>query len=313
MAAMTAPCLRLAVCAALLVPRPSAAWATAGDSLAHQAQVDNPARYEEALRHGAQIVVTPDLRSFYVLWFPEGVTHATARGMILTLHGHGSWATDEFALWRPHAATRGYGIIALQWWFGGGSSHLSEYYAPEDLYPLIEGILREQGIRQGTVLLHGFSRGASNSYALTALDRHRGRGLFRLTVANAGGATMSYPPNQAIERGAFGPAPFSGTHWALFCGGKDPHPERDGCPAMDRTQAWLRTLGATVHQLIADPDMGHGGFHRNPANIDVALRIFDRLLEHPAPAGPAAPERAPQIKAPPAAAAEPIDRPARAR
>ncbi len=263
---------------------PAPALASAGLSLAKQAEIDNPARYQQALRQGAQILVTPDLRSFYVIWLPDGMTPATARGMIVTLHGHSSWATDEFILWQPYAARRGFGIIALQWWFGGGD-HNSEYYAPDEMSPLIETILRDQGVRQGTVLLHGFSRGSTNTYALTAMDR-AGSGFIRMTVANAGGATVDYPPTMAVTNGAYGPAPFAGTRWVLFCGGKDPHPERDGCPAMARTQRWLVQLGGRIQRTIEDPASGHGGFHRNPVNIEAALDAFDRLLREDLPPPP---------------------------
>lgn len=291
---------------------PSTAGASAGLSLAKQAEIDNPARYQQALRQGAQILVTPDLRSFYVLWLPDGVTPATARGMIVTLHGHSSWATDEFILWQPHAARRGFGIIALQWWFGGGD-HNSEYYTLDEMFPLIETILRDQGVRQGTMLLHGFSRGSTNTYALTAMDR-AGSGFIRMTIANAGAATADYPPIMAVTNGAYGPAPFAGSQWVLFCGQQDPHPDRAGCPAMARTQRWLVQLGGRIQRTIEDPASGHGGFHRNPANIEAALDAFDRLLrEDPPPQPPAAAAPASADAPSPVIEAEDPIRPARPR
>ncbi len=56
----------------------------------------------------------------------------------------------------------------------------------------------------------------------------------------------------------------------LFCGGQDPHPERDGCPAMERTGRWIESLGGRTH-LIADASQGHGGFHRVKAHVLDAL------------------------------------------
>jgi hypothetical protein len=222
---------------------------------------------------------------------------------------------DEFFLWQPYAERYGYTIFALQWWFGGGEA-VEDYYAPQQMYPLIraplqtpplragikrsrgsrgsefllyeapafrpgrftEDVLDQHGIRPGTALLHGFSRGSANVYALTALDQQTGHHFFQLTVANAGAAAEDFPPNRDITKGVFGQAVFLGTHWVLFCGGYDEHPDRDGCPAMRRTQAWLARLGGMVEDLIEDDAAGHGGFHQHQANVTRALDVFDRLL-----------------------------------
>lgn len=241
-----------------------------------QAKASTPQRYQFALDHGAQILANPDGRSFSVLWYPSQTNTGSKPPMIVTLHGHGSWAFDEFFLWQPYATVRGYGILALQWWFGGGESS-SDYYTPNALYPIIECLLRTQGIQAGKALIHGFSRGSAVIYALTALDRINEK-FFSLTIANAGGASQDYPPNVDIANGKFGLTPFTGIHWVLFCGGRDSNPERDGCPAMHRSRDWVTQLGGTVDLFIEDVNAGHGGFHMTPAHVNEALDVFARLL-----------------------------------
>jgi hypothetical protein len=197
--------------------------------------------------------------------------------MIVTLHGSSSWAFDEFFLWQSYAAERGYGILALQWWLGSGEQ-TSGYYTPDRMYTIIENALRGMGVQPGKSLVHGFSRGSSNIYAVTALDRHAQNDFFALTVANAGGASVDYPPNVAISSGAYGATPFAGTHWALFCGGSDPNPDQSGCPAMSRTRDWIIQYGGTVDLFIQDASAGHGGFHTTPAHVNAALDAFERLI-----------------------------------
>lgn len=239
--------------------------------LQNQARAANPQRYQFALDQGAQIAPTRDGKSFYVWWVPQNFNGAA----IATLHGHGSWAFDEFFLWHAFAAPRGYAILALQWWFGGGEQS-NDYSLPQEMYPIFETILRQQKIQPGKTLLHGFSRGAANIYAVTALDRDTRNNLFGMTIANAGMASPDFPPNLELTSGKFGANVFAGTHWVLYCGERDPNPQRDGCPAMRQTRDWITQLGGAVDLLIEDATGDHGGFHRNPANVNVALDAFQR-------------------------------------
>lgn len=124
------------------------------------------------------------------------------------------------------------------------------------------------------MLLHGFSRGSANIYGVAALDRKTGNDFFSLVVANAGGAAEDFPFNRDIDRGRLGKSPFARTRWVLFCGGKDPHPDRDGCPGMSRTKKWIEGKGGSVALFIQDPSSGHGGFHLNKANVAKALDLF---------------------------------------
>ncbi len=246
------------------------------EKLLNQAKAAHPDRYAFALQHKAQIFPTPDGQSFYVLWVPKPNSP-----IIVTLHGHASWALDEFFLWQRFAEKHGYGILAIQWWFGQGEE-ISDYYTPEGIYPMIQSTLRELGVTPGRAVLHGFSRGAANTYAIASLDVRSNTHLFGACIANAGGASPDYPLYRDITFGKFGFKAFEQTHWILYCGGRDDHPERDGCEAMHNTQEWLERFGGKVDLFMEDPDGDHGGFHRNPKNIEAALEVCDRLVK-PAP------------------------------
>lgn len=239
-------------------------------SLLAQAKAANSTRYQFAVSNNAEISSTSDNKAFTLWWQPSS---ATPGGVLVTLHGHGSYATDEFYLWLPYLQTRGYAILALQWWFGGGET-TADYYQPQEMYPIIASFLKGKGIKAGTVLLHGYSRGSANSYAVTALDVASGNRYINMTLSNAGGAAADYPPNQQIVAGAFGASPFSGVQWVMYCGEKDPDPAINGCPAMSSAKEWVTKYGATFNLLIDDPNGDHGGFMTNSANVKTALAQF---------------------------------------
>jgi hypothetical protein len=142
----------------------------------------------------------------------------------------------------------------------------------------MDDVLRRTGAKPGTVMLHGFSRGSANSYAVAAFDRKTGNNYFALCVANAGKPGLDFPPNKDIENGRLGPSPLAGTHWVTYAGGKDPHPERDGIQGMRDAAEWIKAYGGTVDLMIEDPEGGHGGFHHNPENVKKALDAFKRRM-----------------------------------
>lgn len=231
-------------------------------------------RVQETARLGARLVRTGDGRSFALVWRPTSQPASPPAGWIVTLHGSGSWAYDEIVLWQPFAAKRNLGIVALQWWFGGGQRP-DDYYPPHVIRRELHAVLAEVGATPKNTLLHGFSRGSANLYALVALDGSQPQRLFQQIIANAGGASADFPPNRDIEAGRFSTAPFAGTRWWLWCGGNDPNPDRDGCPAMRRTRDWLQRLGGEA-ELTEDAAGSHGGFHRRSQNVETGLDWFAR-------------------------------------
>ncbi len=236
-------------------------------------------RYQFALDKGAQIGVTADQNSYYLLWYPPNQTNAKPeqRTLIVTLHGSEGNAFNEFFLWYNTALQHGHGILALQWYFPN-TAPPRDYFAPNEAYAALEPVLKQQGLRPARALLHGFSRGSANSYYVALFDRQANNNFFGLNLSNEGGASVDYPLYQDVANGKYGERVFAGMHWMTFCGGRDPNPTRDGCPAMQRTATWLQQQGATIDLVIEDQNAGHGGFHQTPRYIDNALSAFDNLL-----------------------------------
>jgi len=230
----------------------------------------------ESLR--PEILPTSDDRSFSLIYREtKNPSH-----WIVSLHGAGrparGFASDDLAVWYPHLQGRPVGIICLQWWFGTGD-RIEDFYKPDGAYREIIRALEHVGATSGPVLLHGFSRGSTNTFAIAVLDAQRGKKLFKTIVASSGGYQANYPPNRAIEAGDFGPQPLTGTHWFTVAGGRDPNQERDGITGMRATARWLRSQGAEVLKEIEDPYSGHGAFLLKDANSKIVLDYFQKTKQ----------------------------------
>lgn len=239
----------------------------------HAAQLLQKAKagrwYAKAAQLKPDLMPTSDGRSFLVVWRAT----PSPKSWIVSLPGTGGFATDDLALWHPHLKDRDIGLISVQWWLGDGDQQAS-YYAPPQVYREIDLALQKLKITPGSVMLHGFSRGSANTYAIAAIDAGRGRRYFSLTVASSGGVGLDYPPTRAIMEGAHGAPPLKGTRWITCAGARDPNPDRDGISGMRRTASWLKEQGATVVESIEDPSEGHGALVRNSRNAKQVLDIF---------------------------------------
>jgi hypothetical protein len=222
-----------------------------------------------------EVLPTSDGQSFLVMWKPPGT--APTR-WIVSLHGSEGFAMDDLAIWHPHIKDREIGLLCLQWWSGRGDDTRA-YLMPHQIYREIDITLERLGVRPGNVMLHGFSRGSANSYAVAALDAGRGRNFFSLRVASSGGVGLDYPPNLEILSGRFGDRPLRQTRWITVAGGRDQNPERDGIPGMRRAAEWLREQGAEVIETIEDAGSGHGALMTNPANARRVLDQFEKITQ----------------------------------
>ena len=216
----------------------------------------------------AQDIPSADGSLTHVAWKPAG----RIERWIVSLHGTGGSAKTDLAVWQKSLGGRPIGVLAIQWWRGQGDAYLP----PFEIYREIDFAASKLDIKQGNALLHGFSRGSANVYAVAAIDTGRGRKLFSLYVASSGGVALDYPPTRAILDGRFGPRPLAGTRWITACGERDPNPERDGCPGMRRTGRWLKEQGAILLDAIEDPQSGHGALQLNPRNSARVLELFGR-------------------------------------
>lgn len=259
----------------LLVWQPGFAAAEQGMLQGQSADVYRRAQagrwFADATKLSPEVFPTSDQQSFVVAWKAPGTK---PKHWIVSLHGSRGFATDDLAIWYPTLKNRDVGLLSLQWWIGTDDSTRS-YYTPLQIYREIDIALQRLGVQPGMAMLHGFSRGSANSYAVAAIDAGRGRRYFSLVVASSGGVATNFPPTRAILTGAFGDRPLHGTRWITAAGASDPEPDRDGIPAMRRTAIWLEEQGATVIEHIEDPKEGHGALQRNAAN---ARRVLDLFL-----------------------------------
>lgn len=280
--AMVRVCLTVGVVvvAGLGSGAPASAAADNGPLSGHAASLYRQAKetgrfFDQAQRLHPEVRPTSDGQSFSLIW----KSAPSPRRWIVSLHGAGhpakGFATDDLAIWHRHLAGREVGLVSLQWWMGTGSE-AKDFYTPLDMYREIDLVLQHVQAQPGDVLLHGFSRGSANTYAVAAIDAGQGRHYFALIVANSGSVALDYPPNRDLLRGAYGQRPLRDTHWITVAGGKDPQPEQSGIPAMRRTASWLREQGATIDEAIEDPNGGHGALHLDPRNCRLVLDRFLR-------------------------------------
>jgi hypothetical protein len=236
-------------------------------------KAQNSRWHSNAAKLKFELLATSDSRSFLVLWKPV----KEPKHWIVTLHGTHGFATDDLAIWHPQLKDREAALLCVQWWLGVADGP-EAYYTPVQIYREIDAALQKLGAQPGSAMLHGFSRGSANSYAVAALDAGRGQRYFSLAVASSGGVGLDYPPTRAILDGTYGEQPPRGTRWVTAAGARDPHSDRDGIPGMKRAAAWLKEQGATVLETIEDPDYGHGALQTNPKNVQ---RVLDLFLSQP--------------------------------
>lgn len=229
--------------------------------------------FADAVKLKPEIRATSDGKSFLLVW----KSSPAPKRWIVSLHGAGrparGFATDDLAVWHRHLTDRDVGIVCLQWWMGTGDG-ARDFYTPVETYREIDHALQSLGVAPGAAMLHGFSRGSANSYAVAALDAGKGRHYFSLAVASSGGFVPDYPPNRALLAGEYGEHPLKGTRWITVAGARDPNQDRDGIGGMKRAAAWLKEQGAVVVESIEDPDSGHGALHTNPKNSARVLDVF---------------------------------------
>lgn len=256
------------VAAALSAGGETAPARAAGSStLVRKAIARDRASYAVARRAHARVHVWSGGRAFTV--FSPGTRRPAA--VIVTLHGFKSTAFEQYAEWAPYARRHGYGLLSLQW--RTGFDRRAKFLSGGAIYSIVSRALRSEGVRRGRALLHGYSSAAFRTYGVTALDRRRHR-LFGVTIANAGAPNPGYPSRELVR----GRHPFRGSTWVMFCGGRDPHPDFTGCPAMRRARSYVRARGGAVARFIVDPRAGHSGFMQRRSNVESALAVFAKHL-----------------------------------
>lgn len=230
-------------------------------------------RGQYAVNNGAQFSASADGNTFYLSWFPPATT-ASLTPLVVSLHGSDGNVFNEFYLWHQRLATKGVGIIAVQWWRGASSTPPDDYFDDQTIYTYIDTALSRISYPFNKAMYHGFSRGSARSYAIAFYDRPGvGKNYFCTFLSNSGKPDSLYPLYSQINSGSYGHNLFPGKKWAMFCGTTDVSAQ-SACWAMNNSKNWVTANGGNVGLYIEGVGLGHGGFHQTPAFIDSALNYY---------------------------------------
>lgn len=242
------------------------------------AQNIEPEDYDFVKKNGGEFVSVNEGKTFVVWWQPKDFD-VTKDLVVVSLHGHESWATTDFRVWYPELVKRGYAFAGIQWWFGRSLEEVG-YEDPGMIYKNIKEILFNKGIPLGHVIFQGFSMGGARSYGVALYDNFCGEKYFGVNIANSGPWEDDYPLYEKVLAKTYGPEPFVGTNWILFCGEKDDNEFGLGhvCDGMQRSYDRLTALGGGVVLFLRDPEGDHGSLMRNSANLTNVLDTVEKLF-----------------------------------
>ncbi len=227
-------------------------------------------------------VASSDGKTKFVYGAPAGQNNKKVKRIIVSLPGHGTTASDAYKAWSRHIEGGQYAVAEFDWWDGQGDE-TSHYYDPTDTTTQIRAFLKDQGyVATDVVILHGFSRGSSNTYAVVANDHKMGSPVIDAVISNAGKYQTNFPFFKDGSQPTIDELTeyYRGMPWVLACGGLDPNPDRDGCPGMEQTQNFLKAHQANVLGLLTDPNEGHGAFHLSSLNLPAqAFELIEAALK----------------------------------
>lgn len=224
-------------------------------------------------------VTSPDGKTYFVYGAPAGQNNKTTKKIIISLPGHGTTADDGYKAWKGHIESGQYALAEFNWWKGTGEK-TTDYYQPADVIMQVRGFLDKQGYKSNdAVILHGFSRGSANTYAVVAQDHLKGAPVIDAVISNAGKYQSDFPLTDKKLSETEITNFFQGIPWVLACGGKDENPNRDGCPGMRETKTFLEAHKANVLAILEDPNSGHGAFHMSKLKLpEQAFTLIDKAL-----------------------------------
>ncbi len=235
---------------------------------------NTPGNVDYASTNGAEIISTHDGSSFYLQWFPNGITPSNSP-IIVTLHGSKGNAFNEFKSWHLSAQEHNCGIIALQYnKYTNIFDYQNGYFQDDTIYNYIDTIMKRISYPSNKALLHGFSLGSARSYAVIYNDMISGNNYFCTTISNAGKIDLSYNLYESID---LIENVFQGKHWNLFCGPPEVY-SSGPCDGLDFTQDWLTAKGAIVDIYVQDPNLGHNGFQL-PESENYKDTMLNKYLE----------------------------------
>lgn len=215
-----------------------------------------------------QKIATKEGDQYFYYGAPAGHNNASPKKILITLHGTGGSAENDYEIWKPYIQNTQFALAALNWWDGSGDQ-TSDYSTPEAISTQIHDFLTSQGYAaKDVVVFEGFSRGSANSYSVVAHDRASQNPVIDVAVSSSGGVQTAY--YELMTKSIAAKAQlniFADVYWILACGSKDPNPERDGCEAMETAKQFVSAKGASVLGVLSDPDSGHGALTTSKLNL----------------------------------------------
>ncbi len=214
-----------------------------------------------------QTVTSADGKTNFVYGTPaDWISTTSPRTIIISLPGHGTAAAEGYQAWAKHLDGT-FALAEFDWWRGTGEKK-TDYYLPPEIIREVRAFLHTQGYTpRDTIILHGFSRGSANTYAVIAQDHLIPGAVFDAVISNAGKYQSDFPLGNKTYSDTEITSFFKDIPWVLACGGLDPNPDRGGCPGMAETADFLTAHSANVLGTVTDPAVGHGAFHMSPNHL----------------------------------------------
>ncbi len=224
-------------------------------------------------------VTSADNKTYFIYGAPTGQNNKDVKRVIISLPGHGTTADEGYNAWMGHIEDGQYALAEFNWWRGTGEKK-TDYYDPTAVVLQVRAFLNQEGYdNDDIVVLHGFSRGSANTYAVIAQDRLQRGAVFDAVISNAGKYQSDFPLADTALTDQKISELFNGMPWVLACGGKDENPDRDGCPGMEETKTFLVAHKANVLGIVTDPNKGHGAFHMSELGLPKqALALIDEAM-----------------------------------
>lgn len=231
------------------------AWA---EGLYERAQAIDPVGFP-AMTSGGRLVQLAEPNQMAVVYAPPG----PLRGIVFDLFGHEAYAWTGAFRWRPWADALGIAVASVQWWDAEGPE-VDHYLTPAEVHDVVGKLytaLRAEGL---PAVIHGFSRGGGQVYAMSAIP-----GKFSRFLANEGSMIDNYPPNASIVSALKTKQPILAGRRFLVIGG-----DSNAQPIARSAQA-VKTLGAQVELIQANKP--HGWWLLQQPTADV-VEPLARLL-----------------------------------
>jgi hypothetical protein len=182
-------------------------WTPKTHPMIDAARKGAPREYAAARKSGADLLISPNERTFSIVWSPKGGGNKHDAPVIVVINDEEGWAFEDFDQWYPVALERGYGLVVVQWWV------VTEYISDEELYATINGALTElKAEAKNKVMLYAAGKGATRAYAIEYLDRKSTTPWFSMAVAAGGAKPAGDVLYDTLTKKQLGATPFAGSN-----------------------------------------------------------------------------------------------------